>query len=376
MTLPFSALGATVRGVVRQSRIAPPLTLSTAMTLSVALTPSFTLVANASAQTTPTDAVLAAFDDHRVVAVGENHGHADFHLWVLDLLEDPRSVDRIDDVAVEWGNALYQGVVDRYLDGEDVPWDSVTMAWRNTVVSPNTVWDAPVYADFFRGVRQINAGLAPSARYRVLLTDAPVDWSQVDSRDDLTPFYDRAAAMAEVVRRASLLEGRRSLFLAGGLHVSKHPRVRPNRLGVPVGEITPVAWWELRHPGATWVIQSFARDGQLAGLPDAVARGPSAQSADARVFDTSAPPLSTVAAGAVTTLRNRDGSVGEVYGDLLLSEIVDAIIVWPETSRTFVEPTPEAFRDEWYWDALNRRSRMLFDRPMDPQLRGEVGGSG
>lgn len=324
---------------------------------------------DAAAQASPTEAVLAAFDDHRIVAVGENHGHVDFHDWIVDLLADPRAVERIDDIAVEWGNALYQDVVDRYVAGGEVPWDSVTMAWRNTIVSPNTVWDAPVYEAFFRAVRRINEGLPPDARYRVLLADSPVDWTSVGTRDDLAPFYDRASSMADVVRRSSLLEGRRALFLAGGLHVSKRPRVRPNRIGVPVSEITPVAWLELRHPGVVYVIASFARDRQLDGLPEGV-RASATVGVGPRSYPTASALLRPVLASSVTTLRNRDGSTPDVYGSTRLHEIVDAVIVWPAGARTFAEPGPAAFADDWYWDELDRRSRMLFDRPMDLELRG------
>lgn len=91
--------------------------------------------------------VLDEFASHRVVAIGENHGHRELHDLVVALLEHPDAVGVIDDIAVEWGNSLYQGVTDRYVRGESVPWDSVTMAWRNTIVSPNTVWFYPVSAD-------------------------------------------------------------------------------------------------------------------------------------------------------------------------------------------------------------------------------------
>lgn len=83
----------------------------------------------------------------------------------------------------------------------------------------------------------------------------------MDSVPQLSPFFDRARAMADVIRRESLLKGRRCLFLAGGLHVAKVPRRRPSALGVPMGEITPVPWLELRNPGATFVIQSMGGRG-------------------------------------------------------------------------------------------------------------------
>jgi hypothetical protein len=297
--------------------------------------------------------VVAAFASHRIVAIGENHGHREFHDVILELLEDPRAVEAIDDVAVEWGNALYQDVMDRYVAGEAVPWDSVTMAWRNTIVSPNTVWDAPVYERFFRAVRRINQEFPPEDHYRVLLADAPVDWSSVHRREDLQPYLDRAEHMADVVRRESLLRGRRTLFLAGGLHVSRLPRVRQNGRGIPVAEITPVAWLEFRHPGVTYVIQSMGRAREL-GLE--ALRGAGATPLALRTTD---PRVGTVRANRATTLRNRDGSAVDVYGEGTLADIVDEVILWGDTRTTFEEPAASSLTVPWYREELDRRRRIL-----------------
>lgn len=309
------------------------------------------------------EGLLSAFDSAWVVAIGENHGHVELHDLILSLLEDPRTPHVIDDIAVEWGNSLYQSVIDRFIAGDGVPWDSVTMAWRNTVVSPNTVWDAPVYERFFREVRRINQSLPQATRYRVLLTDSPVDWSAVHSVSDLQPFFDRARFMADVIRTKSLGRGRRSLFLAGGLHVAKRPRVRLNQAGVPIGEVTPVAWLELHHPGATFVVQSMGAASRLR-LPELIG-----QDAPQYVPLTEGKTLSSIAAHRTTTLRNRDGSTPDVYGTATFADIVDAVILWSEADLTFADPDADTYQVDWYWDALNRRSTMLRGRPMNPSLR-------
>lgn len=309
------------------------------------------------------DAILQAFDSAWVVAIGENHGHAELHELLLALLEDPRTPELVDDIAVEWGNALYQPIVDRYVRGDSAPWDSLTMAWRNTIVSPNTVWDAPMYAQFFRAVRLINESLDSAHQYRVLLVDSPVDWSVAASVADLRPFFDRATSMAEVIRKQSLLRGRRSLFIAGGLHVARRPRVRLNRSGVPIGEVTPVAWLELRHPGCCFVFQSMGAAARL-GVSELIGDGAPRV---VRLDETS--ELSHIEANRTTTLRDRDGSRPRVYGDAVLADIVDAVILWDMEDVTLLEPDPSAYSVDWYWTELNRRSLMLRGQPMDSSLR-------
>jgi hypothetical protein len=313
----------------------------------------------------PADLVLDAFEHHRVVAVGENHGHKEFHSWLLHLLERPDAQTAIDDIAIEWGNARYQDIIDRYVRGQDVPRDSVTMAWRNTVVSPNTVWDAQVYAGFFEGIRRINTTLEPGNQYRVLLADSPVDWDEVDSREDLSPYFDRAQYMAEVVRRESLLKGRHTLFIAGGLHVSRIPRRRIREDGVPIGEVTPVAWLELMHPGSVFVIQSMGRAHEL-GIPLLTTMGKPV----ARAL-TSSPALASIQANSTTTLKNRDGSKTDVYGAAVLSDIIDAVLLWDPSDVTLQDPDPDAFQIDWYWDELNRRSRIMRGAPMNAALRSD-----
>lgn len=315
-----------------------------------------------AAQTAAETSILEAFRTARVVAVGENHGHLEFHDLILRVLETPGAAGTINDIAVEWGNALYQDVVDRYSRGDDVPWDSVTMAWRSTVVSPNTVWDAPVYERFFREVRRINARLAPELQYRILLADSPVNWAQINSAAQLRPYYDRAQSMADVVRRESLLRGRRTLFLAGGLHVSRLPRVRRSRLGVPIGEVTPIAWIELHNPGVTFVIQSMG-SAQKLGLTDLVGAGAP------RVLRTAQSSLGATLANRNTTLRNNDGTRADVYGTHTLAEVVDAVILWDPADLTFPDADPATYAIEWYWTELNRRSLLLRNQPMDEALR-------
>jgi hypothetical protein len=51
------------------------------------------------------DAVVEAFVDHRVVAIGEIHGSRVIHTFFRELLGDPRLIGVLNDVAVEFGSA-------------------------------------------------------------------------------------------------------------------------------------------------------------------------------------------------------------------------------------------------------------------------------
>ena len=157
-----------------------------------------------------------------------------------------------------------------------------------------------------------------------------------------------------------------SLFLAGGLHVSREPRVRTSQAGVPTGEVSPVSLLALRHPGAVHVIQSMGRAAEL-GLDALVGSGPPV------VISTATPGIGEIPANHATTLRNRDGSRAEVYGALSLADVVDAVLIWDPADVEIEEPAASAFQVDWYWAELERRSLLLTGRPMDPSLRRAVG---
>ena len=57
------------------------------------------------------EAVLAAFQAHRVVAIGDAHAGQEVHELLLTMLSDPRLYGAASDIIVEFGNASYQGTL-------------------------------------------------------------------------------------------------------------------------------------------------------------------------------------------------------------------------------------------------------------------------
>src|SRR5690242_13548957 len=63
------------------------------------------------------DAAIAALREHRIVAIGEIHGQQEQFDAMQTLLFDPRLPGLVDDIVVEFGNGLYQPVMDRFTNG-------------------------------------------------------------------------------------------------------------------------------------------------------------------------------------------------------------------------------------------------------------------
>jgi hypothetical protein len=177
--------------------------------------------------------ILDAFDRFQVVALGEGrHMNRQGGALRLQLIRDPRFPRKVRNILVEFGTGRYQDVMDRYIAGEAVPMDRLRMCWRET--TQPVIWDAPVYEEFFRAVRDLNQTLPPEARLRILLGDPPIDWTKIRTRSELEAWYNermvarpwgksniRDGHAYDVVVREALSKGQKALVIAGDAHFSK-----------------------------------------------------------------------------------------------------------------------------------------------------------
>src|SRR5436190_8784353 len=79
-----------------------------------------------------TQAILAAFDKYEVVGMHSAHGGKDVDDYILSLIRNPGFSAKVNDIVVECGNRSFQGILDRYIAGEDVSLAEVQPVWRNT----------------------------------------------------------------------------------------------------------------------------------------------------------------------------------------------------------------------------------------------------
>ena len=167
------------------------------------------------------DVVLAAFKTHRLVGLGEAHDLQEHHDALTLLLTDPRLPGVVDDIVVEFGNALYQPTIDRFTSGQAIADADLRLVWRNTTQSPLETWDEPVYEQFYRMVRAVNAALPPNRQIRVLLGDPPLDWSKITKPGQLATVAgpERDQHAASVVKTQVLDKGRRALICYGAGHL-------------------------------------------------------------------------------------------------------------------------------------------------------------
>ncbi len=176
-----------------------------------------------SAPLEPITAVIEAFHTNNVVALGEGtHGNEQGHRFRLALIRDPRFAETVNDIVVEFGNSLYQPLMDRFIANGDVPADDLRKVWQNTTAA-HYPWEPPIYEEFFGAVRAVNAALPANRRVRVLLGDPPIDWSKIRNQADAEPWGEqRETYPAGLIRDQVLAKRRRALVVYGDGHFFRH----------------------------------------------------------------------------------------------------------------------------------------------------------
>ena len=164
-----------------------------------------------------TRAMIRLLGHHDIVMFGEIHSSKQEYEWLCKLVKTPGFADHVDDIVVEFGNALYQKNVDRYVAGEDVPFEQIQKAWRNMIAAVPSV--SPVYGWFYRAVREANLQSPSKHRIRLLMGSPPGDWDKIKTAQDFAPYEaQREQWYLHVVKDEVLARHHRALLIMGAMH--------------------------------------------------------------------------------------------------------------------------------------------------------------
>lgn len=207
------------------------------------------------------DGILAAFDTHPLVGIGDSHGlpqqTQQMELYAT-ILRDPRFAGTVGNVVVEFGAAGRQDVIDRYVAGETVPYQELRTVWTDTVGWLPTAGQLTV-AQFFAAVRGINQTLPPGDHIRVWLGEPPIDWPAVESRKDAKPAMSRRDSHpAGIIVEHILARGEKALVIYGGQHFRD---ATPYLLGpVPTPFMLPSlrSLVEDEYPGTFFIVLPYS----------------------------------------------------------------------------------------------------------------------
>jgi hypothetical protein len=283
------------------------------------------------------DGIFEAFEHADIVTLGErpwSRVDSDFRHQVL---MDPRLTAKVNDVVVEFANARYQSMIDRYvLDLALIPPDSLRLVWQDA--SEPGAWDSPVYGYLLDTVRRANQHRPREERVRVLAGEPPIDWSRVESAADIAAYGPRGAHALDVIAREVVEKKRKALLV-----YQERNFFRRDRGLSPAGNLTTNL--EARHPG----LKVFV-------IATAPAETPMHAQLDSALTTSVRPVLVNLAQsklGAWPASRLFD------FGRDLLADGADALLYYGRVIDFHVRPSDRVTRDLEYVREVERRKGLL-----------------
>jgi hypothetical protein len=281
--------------------------------------------------------IAKQFDTHSIVQLGELHRSLQIHGFIQRMLRDPRFICRVDDVVVEFGNSRLQKLADIYASGGPLGEAQAQSMWRETSV-PLT-WNTPVYRAVYDTVRDINREHLCPHPIRLVLADAPLDWSKVRTAKDLEPFADRDTAMADTVERETIAKHRRAFLITGEFHAEKKTQDAAD--GLRTAQIV-----ERRHPGALFSIVTVPSPAAAAALR----MGPAPSFKPARGSDIEHAPFAM-------TKEDWTASRPPARRSFMVGAVADGLLYVGGYSGLF--PSPTIYLDPVYAKELRRRAAII-----------------
>jgi hypothetical protein len=180
--------------------------------------------------------VISAFDQVDIVALGEAHQRKQDSDLRIALVRNPGFAKKVHSIVVEFASTTEQATLDHYIQGQNVPSAELAQVWKTTTQAPNEIWDSPVYLEFFKAVRDVNAKLPPGQQIRVLGGDP----GPGDNRT-------RETAAVDVIKEQVLQKHGKALVIYGAAHFYRSlPPQYAASLGEDIGIVTIL---EKDYPG-------------------------------------------------------------------------------------------------------------------------------
>ena len=321
------------------------------------------------------DAVLEAFKTHRLVGLGEVHDLQTHGDALALLLADPRLGGVVDDVVVEFGNALYQDITDAFIAGQPVNDADLRLVWRNTTQSPLETWDEPMYEQVYRTVRAANWGQPPGKRMRVLAGDPPIDWAKIRTREGYQSAQQQHGGhgpgfWVPLVKKEVLAKGGRALLCFGAdTFIGANATVGGERVYRIVDMVPPAKdagglarrlagyrRFTVIPTAGTWL---GSADAELALAASPEVPGPAL--ARAASPQPKAPSRRRMWKGKHPIMSAGDNFCGQRTGSLIeaglyLGQPGEVTASWPD---------PAIYLDPVYWAELQRRNALSFGVNLD-----------
>jgi hypothetical protein len=188
--------------------------------------------------------VVGAFNHHSVVIIGERHWLRQAGDFYIRLVRDPSFQKTVQNIVVEFASRQNQPLLDKYIAGDDVPFEQLCRIWRDTTKVGS--WESPIYAEWLAAIREVNQKRPPNHRLRVLAGDTSVDWNRIQTHDAWVALGDNNVSITDVILNQVLRKKQRALVVLGSNHMM--------RSGDRNGGPNVTTRLESQNPGSTYIV--------------------------------------------------------------------------------------------------------------------------
>lgn len=206
-----------------------------------------TLAQTSAQESRPIDAkrgIVDAFKKHPVVIIGERHWFRQAGDFYIQLVRDPSFQETVQNIVVEFASRQNQSLLDKYITGDDVPFEQLCRIWRDTTKVGS--WESPIYAEWLAAIREVNQKRPPNHRLRVLAGDTSVDWNRIQTHDAWVSLGDNNISITDVILNQVLRKKQRALVVLGSNHMM--------RSGDRNGGPNVTTRLESQNPGSTYIV--------------------------------------------------------------------------------------------------------------------------
>lgn len=290
--------------------------------------------------------IVSQFDKFDIVAIGEWHGKKRDQDLQIGLIRSPALPKHARNIIVEWGNSLYQDLLDRYVKGEDVPQTELRKVWLDTTQSP--LMDPGALSacpPLLTEIRSLNTRLPEAQKLRVVAGDPPIDWAKVTTTEEFMRFLNRRDEVAaDVITREVLQKHEKALVIYGAGHVWRGNTFvkTPNLVSI----------LDKSFPGRIYVLF------RIGGVY------PETEKLESLITDPARPILLYLKGTAIGTLDanefiGRDIPVHLFPEHFPLSQVADAVVYSGRSPETEISAEPAAKADPSFAQELARRKGLM-----------------
>jgi|GEM_PF-2116342 len=304
------------------------------------------------------DYIIQTFQKGNIIGLGEGGHHLEnSHQFFQKMFDNKLIQNTINIVIIEFANANYQDILDRYIFGEEVTLNELRKVWRESTQCIGRFGEADIYFDLLKKIRTVNLSLSESNKIRVLGGDPPINWKTIRSLEDYNESNSqRNIYPAELVIEYGINRAMKVLVLYAEYHITKIVDKKSS------GNPTITAYVNDRYPSAMKVIAVL--DPQEFQLEEQAKNWPLYSIIDFDMEEVCDFPAEKY----FTQIYNESGRV-ILFQHHKINELFDAFLYIGSSKLWKRVNFPKSVFTDDEWKELNRRRRILGDEPLDDNLR-------